>query len=82
MKNMKVRVPMYFIGLFIMTIGRRKLIQKRTGLSANPVRYFFVVIFTYFYFFTNQSDLVHSEFLHDLAHFGRRSFGVGVGDDV
>ncbi len=37
---MKVRVPMYFIGLFIMTIGSRKLIQKRTGLSANPVRYF------------------------------------------
>lgn len=45
---MKVRVPMYFIGLFIMTIGSRKLIQKRTGLSANPVRYFFVE-FTYFF---------------------------------
>lgn len=49
MKNMKVRVPMYFIGLFIMTIGRRKLIQKRTELSANPVRYFlpsYLLIFT------------------------------------
>jgi len=49
---MKVRVPMYFIELFIMTIGSRKLIQKRTGLSANPVLYF-CVAFTYFYFFAN-----------------------------
>lgn len=79
MKNMKVRVPIYFIGLFIMTIGRRKLIPKRTGLSANPVRYFLLL---YLLIFTNQSNLAHSEFLHDLAHFGRRSFRVGVGDDV
>lgn len=51
MKNMKLRVPMYFIGLFIMTIGSRKQIQKRTGLSANPVRYFFVLYLLIFYFF-------------------------------
>lgn len=53
MKNMKLRVPMYFIGMFIMTIGSRKQIQKRTGLSANPVRYFFVLYLLIFYFFTN-----------------------------
>lgn len=50
MKNMKLRVPMYFIGLFIMTIGSRKQIQKRTGLSANPVRYFLCCIYLFLLF--------------------------------
>ena len=33
MKNMKIRVPMYFIGLFIMTIGIAISVKSNLGVS-------------------------------------------------
>ncbi|WP_294587444.1 hypothetical protein [Ruminococcus sp.] len=33
MKNMKVRVPMYFIGLFLMTIGIALSVKSNLGVS-------------------------------------------------
>lgn len=33
MKNLKVRVPMYFIGLFIMTIGIAISVKSNLGVS-------------------------------------------------
>ena len=37
MKNMKVRIPMYFVGLFIMTIGIALSVKSNLGVS--PVSY-------------------------------------------
>ena len=33
MKNMKVRIPMYFVGLFIMTIGIALSVKSNLGVS-------------------------------------------------
>lgn len=33
MKNMKVRLPMYFIGLFVMTIGIALSVKSNLGVS-------------------------------------------------
>ena len=33
MKNLKVRLPMYFIGLFVMTIGIALSVKSNLGVS-------------------------------------------------
>ena len=33
LKNMKIRLPMYFIGLFIMTIGIALSVKSNLGVS-------------------------------------------------
>lgn len=40
LKNMKIRLPMYFIGLFIMTIGIALSVKSNLGVSPrklNPI---------------------------------------------